>query len=88
MPKPLSADIRDRFRMLFESGLSGREAARRVLISAATASWVSHRPTSSPSSTARTAWRRTTPVTVAGGEGGSAVGAGFGSSVEAGVVGG
>ena len=36
MPNPLSADIRDRFRRLFEDGLSGREAARRLLISAAT----------------------------------------------------
>jgi transposase len=43
MPKPLSADIRDRFRMLFESGLSGREAARRLLISAATASRLTRR---------------------------------------------
>lgn len=38
MPKPLSADTRDRFRKLFEGGLSGRKAARRLLISAATAS--------------------------------------------------
>jgi transposase len=43
MPKPLSADIRDRFRRLFESGLSGREAARRLLISAATASRLARR---------------------------------------------
>ena len=32
MAKPLSADIRDRFRRLFEDGLSGREAARRLMI--------------------------------------------------------
>ena len=38
MPKPLSADIRDCFRRLFEEGLSGREAARRLMISAATGS--------------------------------------------------
>ncbi len=37
MANPLSADIRDRFRRLFEDGLSGREAARRLMISAATA---------------------------------------------------
>lgn len=43
MPKPLSADIRDRFRRLFEDGLSGREAARRLLISAATASRLARR---------------------------------------------
>ena len=38
MPKPLSLDIRNRFRRYVEAGLSGREAARRLLISAATAS--------------------------------------------------
>lgn len=38
MPRPLSADIRERFRRLFEDGLSGREAARRLMISAASAS--------------------------------------------------
>jgi transposase len=43
MPKPFSADIRDRFRLLFEEGLSGREAARRLLISAATASRLARR---------------------------------------------
>lgn len=43
MPKPLSSDIRDRFRLLFEDGLSGREAARRLLISAATASRLARR---------------------------------------------
>ena len=43
MAKPLSADIRDRFRRLFEAGLSGREAARRLMISAATASRLARR---------------------------------------------
>lgn len=38
MPKPLSDDIRDRFRRLVEDGLSGREASRRLMISAATGS--------------------------------------------------
>jgi transposase len=38
MPKPLSLDIRHRFRRCIEEGLSGREAARRLLLSAATAS--------------------------------------------------
>ena len=38
MPKPLSLDIRRRFQRCLEDGLSGREAARRLLISAATAS--------------------------------------------------
>ena len=38
MPKPLSLDIRHRFQRHIEAGLSGREAARRLLISAATAS--------------------------------------------------
>jgi transposase len=38
MPKPLSLDIRHRFQRHIKAGLSGREAARRLLISAATAS--------------------------------------------------
>ena len=38
MPKPLSLDIRHRFRRYIKAGLSGREAARRLLVSAATAS--------------------------------------------------
>jgi transposase len=38
MPKPLSADIRSRFRRLFDEGLSGREIGRRLMISAASAS--------------------------------------------------
>ncbi len=38
MPNPLSADIRQRFRQLFDEGLSGREIGRRLLISAASAS--------------------------------------------------
>ena len=38
MPNPLSIDIRRRFQRYIEEGLSGREAARRLLISAATAS--------------------------------------------------
>jgi len=38
MPKPLSLDIRRRFQRYIEYGLSGRAAARRLLISAATAS--------------------------------------------------
>lgn len=44
MPKSLSSDIRDHFRLLFDDGLSGREAARRLLISAATASRLARRP--------------------------------------------
>lgn len=36
MPAPLSVDIRRRFQRLIEEGLSGRAAARRLLISAAT----------------------------------------------------
>ena len=36
MPAPLSMDIRRRFQRLIEGGLSGRAAARRLLISAAT----------------------------------------------------
>lgn len=38
MPKPLSLDIRQRFQRYIGSGLSGREAARRLMISSATAS--------------------------------------------------
>jgi len=38
MPKSLALDIRRRFQLCIEDGLSGREAARRLLISAATAS--------------------------------------------------
>ena len=36
MPAPLSLDVRRRFQRLIEDGLSGRAAARRLLISAAT----------------------------------------------------
>lgn len=36
MPAPLSLDLRLRFRRYIEAGLSGREAARRLLISPAT----------------------------------------------------
>lgn len=36
MPAPLSLDIRRRFQRCIEEGLSGREAARRLMISAAT----------------------------------------------------
>lgn len=36
MPAPLSLDLRRRFRFWIEEGLSGREAARRLRISAAT----------------------------------------------------
>ena len=38
MPKPLSLDIRRRFQRVIEDGLSGREAARRLVIRAASAS--------------------------------------------------
>lgn len=38
MPNPLSADIRIRFRRLYDEGLSGREIGRRLMISAASAS--------------------------------------------------
>ncbi len=38
MPKPLSLDIRHRFRRYLSDGFSGRAAARLLLISAATAS--------------------------------------------------
>jgi len=43
MPKPLLSDIRDSFPRLFEDGLRGREAARRLLISAASASRMARR---------------------------------------------
>ncbi len=36
MPAPLSLDLRRRFQFYIEEGLSGREAARRLRISAAT----------------------------------------------------
>ena len=36
MPAPLSLDLRRRFQRSFEAGLSGREAARRLMISVAT----------------------------------------------------
>lgn len=38
MPAPLSLDLRRRFQLCLEEGLSGREAARRLRISAATGS--------------------------------------------------
>lgn len=38
MPNPISADIRHRFRQLFDQGLSGREIGRRPMLSAASAS--------------------------------------------------
>ena len=38
MSAPLSLDLRDRFRKLIEAGMSGREAARQLLVSPATAS--------------------------------------------------
>lgn len=38
MSAPLSIDLRHRFRKLIDSGMSGREAARQLLISPATAS--------------------------------------------------
>ena len=37
MPAPLSPDIRNRFEVLYQEGLSAREIGRRLLISAATA---------------------------------------------------
>jgi transposase len=37
MPAPLSLDIRNRFEVLYQEGLSAREIGRRLLISAATA---------------------------------------------------
>ena len=36
MPAPLSLELRHRFRRCIEDGLGGREAARRLMISAAT----------------------------------------------------
>lgn len=36
MPAPLSKELRDRFARLIEEGLSGREASRRLQVSAAT----------------------------------------------------
>ena len=36
MPAPLPKELRDRFARLIEEGLSGREAARRLQVSAAT----------------------------------------------------
>ena len=38
MPAPISLDLRRRFQRCLEAGLSGREAGRRLMISAATAS--------------------------------------------------
>jgi transposase len=38
MPNPLSADIRTRFRTLYLAGISGRAAARQLMISASSAS--------------------------------------------------
>ena len=38
MSAPLSIDLRNRFRKLIDTGMSGREAVRRLLISPATAS--------------------------------------------------
>ena len=38
MPNPLSPDIRARFQVLFNQGLTGREIGRRLMISAASAS--------------------------------------------------
>ena len=38
MPAPLSLDLRRRFQLCIDEGLSGREAARRLRISAATGS--------------------------------------------------
>lgn len=43
MPQPLSADLRRRFQAYLAEGLSGREAARRLRISAATASRLGRR---------------------------------------------
>ncbi|MEO0946472.1 MAG: hypothetical protein AAFY06_16895 [Pseudomonadota bacterium] len=37
MPKPLSADIRARFEVLFAEGLTGREIGRGLMISEASA---------------------------------------------------
>ena len=38
MPNALSADVRSRFRKLYDDGLTGREIGRRLMISAASAS--------------------------------------------------
>ncbi len=38
MPNALSADLRSRFRKLFDEGLTGREIGRQLMISAASAS--------------------------------------------------
>jgi transposase len=38
VPSPLSLDIRSRFRVLYEAGMSGRAAACQLLISASSAS--------------------------------------------------
>lgn len=43
MPQPLSSDLRRRFQAYLADGLSGREAARRLRISAATASRLGRR---------------------------------------------
>lgn len=43
MPNPLSVDIRARYEVLFNEGLSGREISHRLLISAASASRLSQR---------------------------------------------
>lgn len=43
MPKPLSLDIHRRFQSLLADGVSGREAARRLMISAASASRLGRR---------------------------------------------
>ena len=43
MPNPLSPDIRARFQVLFNQGLTGREIGRRLMISAASASRLGQR---------------------------------------------
>lgn len=43
MPNALSADVRSRFEILYREGLSGREAGRRLIISAASASRLARR---------------------------------------------
>jgi transposase len=43
MPNALSADVRSRFEVLYREGLSGREAGRRLIISAASASRLAQR---------------------------------------------
>ena len=43
MPNPLSTDIRARFELLSAQGLTGREIARRLMISAASASRLSQK---------------------------------------------